>query len=236
MTNGDQSVQLTRAWLVAGLGIVQFIYCVPTAICNHKESFSIYRNYLSELGDSRKNLNPWIFNGSLISLALCLLIFFVTLTVVTHGARNGLRSCGFWGCLAAASLGMVGVIPMNLNMGLHIFFMVAWLCFTIPMLIAWTSWLREWHRRELLCRISNTLLAIATVAYLPVSIAGLAPPWQKVIVTLSLVWLSTFLMQVGLVIYRGRLFEFTNDRHSKLFEELAGRDERCRAVGDDRDS
>lgn len=110
-------------------------------------------------------------------------------------------------------------------MGVHVTCMIAWLIFSIPMLLAWNNWLREWYRSAIPLRLLNVAIVVVSAGYLPADIVGQSPQWQKVVVLLNLIWLSLFLCQCGFVMHRQRLLEFQSDRVCKLLSELAARDQ-----------
>ena len=85
---------LRIAWIAACMCVVQFVACVYLAIGHHKSEFNPLVDFLSELGTTRRNQNPWLFNGSLAILGTGLLIFIIKLRRLSQGARNGQAECG----------------------------------------------------------------------------------------------------------------------------------------------
>lgn len=75
------------------------------------ESYSIFRHFISELGEVGTSRFAWVFNLGLILCGLCLLPCCIGLGILLPGIWSSLGM--FTGVIAAVSVALVGVFPMN---------------------------------------------------------------------------------------------------------------------------
>ena len=206
----------TATW-VSIIAMSQFALSLSISVFCYSGKFQFTQQYLSELGCGG-DFHAWVFNLSLFALGCGLAWFFGTFARHTHRGNARLPIVGVCGAMASLSLAGVGAIPMDFFEPLHVLAMVSWLFFMLPMSAAWISWL-TWQRYSIGWMLLNKLFVFAIAFYLPASIIGLAPMWQKVVVLVSLLWMSTLCVEIVVILRRDGFNRLQRNQAAEIVRE-----------------
>ena len=200
MNRNSATRSMEAATWVSIIAMLQFALAVTLSVLCYSGKFQFTRQYLSELGCGG-DFRALVFNLSLFTLGCGLAWFFGIFARHTHHGNARLPIVGVCGTMASLSLAAVGAIPMDFHEPLHVLAMISWLFFMLPMSAAWISWL-TWQRYSIGWMLLNKLFVFAIALYLPASMIGLAPMWQKVVVLVSLLWMSTLCAEIVVILRR----------------------------------
>jgi hypothetical protein len=218
---------LKRGIAVCLATAAQFVVGVLLAVWSYPGQYSFTRQFLSELGCSTAqagqtiSLHAWIFNLSLAMFGAGLAFFFASLTLATKDGKTELPVMGICGTLASVSLVLVAAIPMDVHEGLHLLAMFSWLFLMVPMSAAWMCWLSEWHAESVVWPMINKGLIYALVLYVPATVVGFGPSWQKSLILFAFVWLFLLCGQLIAVVRKQRLDQLQKYKRSRLADELS---------------
>ena len=229
MNRNSATRSMEAATWVAVIAMLQFALGVMISVICYPGKFQFTRQYLSELGCGGE-FHALVFNLSLFTLGCGLVWFFGIFARHTHRGNARLPIVGVCGTMASLSLAGVGAIPMDFHEPLHVLAMLSWLFFMLPMSAAWISWL-TWQRYSIGWMLLNKLFVCAIAFYLPASIIGLAPMWQKIVVLVSLLWMITLCTEIVVILkqdgfnrlQRKHLAEFVRESNAAALKRMAHR-------------
>lgn len=196
MKSRPQTAQLSFACLVAVGSMLQFLVMVPLAALAYPdpEGYSFTQQFLSELGcvSTSDHLHAFLFNISLAVFGCGLCYLF---GLIVKAASDGpvellvVAECGFG---AAVSLILVALLPYDVFPHGHTVAMITWLMLMIPMFMGWMEWVRHMPGRSAIFLLFGRSLQLVVVSFPIVAMLHYGPLFQKVVVVLSIVWLSVF--------------------------------------------
>lgn len=223
------SDRLAASGRIAAFGLAQFAVCLPGSIALYPGPYSLFSQFLSELGcavvqdHATYYFHAWLFNLTVFCLGLCLAWFFICLTIYTSRGKTVLPVVGVCGAMASMSLACIGGIPMSLNLQFHVLAMCSWLFFMLPMSIAWFAWLAAWNKDHPYWILLHKALICAVCIYFPAGIIGHAQLWQKIVVMSSFLWMTGICLEILFICWRGEFSKLMKHELSPLSRELAQR-------------
>lgn len=191
--------------LIAAAGLCQFVVAVAIAIVNYPETYSLSRNFLSDLGcrvtpeGSDNRVSSVVFNRSIICLGASLLPFFIVMPSSLAELRRTMQALG---AFSAAGLVGIGATPYDQYCDAHLVALGIWLgplALTVPAYLFVT--LRSGEASLLVCAGGATLLGMSAL-YVLVGGSNVVMAVQKLVVASAICWFLLVFAGVSVETYR----------------------------------